>query len=122
MNDLTSQPPSTLLLRDDPAARQITLITYVLYGLSMFVGVTAIVAIIINHVKLDDLRGTLYESHFRWQIRTFWWGLLWTVIGFALVWALGLGFLVLGVLGIWWIYRMVRGILNWTERKPMPIP
>lgn len=107
---------------DDRAARQITLITYILYGLSFFVGVTAIVAIIINHVKLEDLRGTLYESHFRWQIRTFWWGLLWTVIGMALVWALGLGFLVLGVLWVWWIYRMVRGILNWTERKPMPIP
>jgi uncharacterized membrane protein len=119
MNDLNTLTPSTVLLRDDPAARQLTLITYVLYGLSMFVGVTAIVAIIINHLKLDDLRGTLYESHLRWQIRTFWWGLLWSCVGMVLVWAFGLGLLILGALWIWLIYRMVKGILNWTERKPM---
>lgn len=100
--------------------RQLTLVTYILYALSPFVGVTAIVAIIINYIKRDDTRGTLYESHFRWQIRTFWWGLLWTVVGGALIFVL-VGFAVLAANGIWMIYRVVRGFLNWNDAKPMPV-
>jgi len=100
--------------------RQLTLVTYILYALSPFVGVTAIVAIIINYIKRDDARGTLYESHFSWQIRTFWWGLLWTVVGGALIFVL-VGFAVLAANGIWMIYRVVRGFLNWNDGKPMPV-
>ena len=63
--------------------KQLTMIVYVLYALSAFIGVTGIAAILINYIKRDDTRGTIYESHFTWQIRTFWWSLLWAVIGFA---------------------------------------
>jgi len=101
--------------------RTLTLVTYCLYALSAFVGLTAIVAIIVNYVKRDDTRGTIYESHFTWQIRSFWWGLLWGVIGFCTIWLLGFGFLVLGVSSIWLIYRVVRGFLNWNDGKAMPV-
>jgi uncharacterized membrane protein len=101
--------------------RTLTLVTYILYAVSAFVGLTAIVAIIINYIKRDDTRGTLYESHFTWQIRTFWWGLLWATVGFCTIWVLGLGFLVICANSIWLIYRVVRGFLNWNDSKAMPV-
>jgi uncharacterized membrane protein len=99
--------------------RQLTLIVYILYALSTFTGVSAVVAIIINLVKREDVRGTLYDSHFKWQMRTFWWGLLWAVLGGATVW-IGLGFVVLAANWVWLVYRIVRGLLNWNDVKPMP--
>jgi uncharacterized membrane protein len=99
--------------------RQLTLIVYILYALSTFTGVSALVAIIVNLVKREDVRGTLYESHFKWQMRTFWWGLLWALLGGATVW-IGLGFVVLAANWVWLVYRIVRGLLNWNDVKPMP--
>lgn len=100
--------------------RQITLVVYALYALSWVTGITALVAIIINYVKRDDARGTLYESHFTWQIRTFWWSLAWTLLGVLTMFIL-VGFLVMGVAAVWSIYRLVRGWLNWNDHKPMPV-
>jgi len=108
-------PPDALA-----SVKQLTLVTYLLYAASVFVGVTAIVAIIINYVKRDDARGTLYESHFTWQIRTFWWGLLWSVIGGLTVFLI-VGFAILAANWLWLIYRIVKGFLNWNDGKPMPI-
>ena len=85
----------------------------------MVVGITAIVGLIINYVKKEDAAGTLYESHFDWQIRTFWWGLLWSVLGFILIFAFGLGLIVWFVAGIWAIYRVVKGWLKWNDRQPV---
>jgi uncharacterized membrane protein len=99
--------------------RQITLAVYILQALSVVVGITAIVGLIINYVKKEDAAGTLYESHFDWQIRTFWWGLLWSVLGFILIFALGLGLIVWFVAGIWAIYRVVKGWLKWNDRQPV---
>jgi uncharacterized membrane protein len=101
--------------------KQLTLITYILYAVSAFVGVTAIVAIVINYVKRDDTVGTIYESHFTWQIRTFWWSLVWFIVGWATIWMLGLGAIVLIADGIWVIYRIVKGFLNFNDDKPMVI-
>jgi uncharacterized membrane protein len=98
--------------------KQLTMITYILYAVSWVVGITAIVAIVINYVKRDDTVGTIYESHFTWQIRTFWWSLLWAVIGFALAFVL-VGIPILVADAIWVIYRIVKGFLNWNEDKPM---
>jgi uncharacterized membrane protein len=75
--------------------------------------------VIVNYVKLDDARGTWLESHFRWQIRTFWWGLLWGVIGSVLLLIL-VGWLVLAVAGIWIIYRIVKGAMYLSENRPLP--
>lgn len=102
----------------EASLRQLTLVTYILYALSPFVGLTAIVAILINYIKREETAGTIYASHFDWQIRTFWWGLLWWVIGFITVFV-GVGLIVFFVAGIWMIYRIVKGFLNWNDRKPM---
>ena len=118
MNDVIQAPPGDAAKLE--SLKQLTLIIYVLYALSLFVGITGIVAIVMNYLKREDAQGTLYESHFTWQIRTFWWGLLWAVIGFATVWLL-VGFVVLAVNSIWLIYRVVRGFLNWNDGKAMPV-
>lgn len=98
--------------------KNVALVVYVLQALSFLWGVTALVGLIINYVKRDDARGTVYESHFDWQIRTFWWGLLWAVIGLILALVL-VGFLVLFVAWVWMIYRVVKGWLKLTEGKPV---
>jgi uncharacterized membrane protein len=116
MNDVVIPGPASR----DEGLRQLTLLVYALYALSTFTGVTAVVAIVINYVKRDDVRGTVYESHFLWQMRTFWWGLLWAVIGGATVW-IGIGFVVLAANWVWLVYRIVRGFLNWNDGKPMPV-
>jgi len=99
--------------------KNVTMVVYLLQALSFLWGVTAIVGIVVNYVKRDDVRGTVYESHFDWQIRTFWWGLAWFVVGMLLIIAAGLGFLVLFVAWIWAIYRVVKGWLKLSENKPV---
>ena len=99
--------------------RQIALVVYILQALSFFFGLTAVIGVIINYIKKEDAAGTLYQSHFDWQIRTFWWGLVWGVVGFVLIFALGLGLLVLLVAWIWAIYRVVKGWLKWNDGQPV---
>ena len=98
--------------------RTLTQVVYVLYALSYFTGVTAIAGIIINYVKLEEVQGTWLESHFRWQIRTFWFGLLWAVIG-VLSMVILVGFAILFANFCWIIYRIVKGWLNLNDNKPM---
>jgi len=107
---------------DEKLASLKTLATviYALYALSLFSGITAIVAIVLNYIKLDDAKGTWLESHFRWQIRTFWWSVVWFVLG-ALTWIILVGWVVLGVAGVWFIYRIAKGWLNLNDGKPMPL-
>jgi uncharacterized membrane protein len=99
--------------------KQITMVVYILQALSVFVGITAIVGVIINYVKKEDAAGTVFESHFDWQIRTFWWMVAWSVLGFILLIALGLGLLIWFVAGIWAIYRIVKGWLKLNDNQPV---
>jgi uncharacterized membrane protein len=87
-------------------------------------GWPSIIAVILNYVKRSEARGTWLESHFRWQIRTFWFGLLWvSLCVFFVVITLGLGLLIawvpLGLVGIWFVYRIARGWLALRARRPM---
>jgi uncharacterized membrane protein len=100
--------------------KQLTMIIYILYALSAFIGITGLAAIIINYIKREETAGTIYESHFTWQIRTFWWSLLWAVIGFITL-IIGVGVVILVIDSIWVIYRIVKGILNCNDGKPMPV-
>jgi uncharacterized membrane protein len=88
-----------------------------------FIGsVPSIVAVILNYVKRGDARGTWAESHYRWQIRTFWFAVLWVIVAVLLIVTLVgaiFGFVVLGVLTIWLIYRIVRGWLRLRDKRPM---
>jgi uncharacterized membrane protein len=94
---------------------------------SFLFGWPSIIAVIVNYVKRGDARGTWLESHFAWQIRTFWFALLWAVI-VALV-SIPLAVVVVGiatwvvgmfVLGVWAVYRIARGWLRLNNHEAAP--
>jgi uncharacterized membrane protein len=107
-------------MADEKSLKTIATVVYALQAVGFFIGITWIVAIVMDYVKRDDARGTWLESHFTWQIRTFWWGLLWGVIG-ALLLLVVVGYFVLLAAAIWIIYRIVKGWLNLAEGKPVPL-
>jgi uncharacterized membrane protein len=116
-------PPPVVQNVSDPerlrSMRTLTHIIYALYAIHWLSGgLTGLVAIILNYVKRDDAAGTPCEAHFTWQIRTFWFALLGYVIGFALIWV-GIGFLILGAVSIWTLYRVIKGWLFLYEEKPL---
>ncbi len=112
MNPISTLPPS------DKKAKELAILTYALYAASFLVGITCIFAIVVNYIKKDDVVGTFVESHFRWQIRTFWFGLLWGVIGIVLLVVL-VGWLVIVANSIWVIYRLVKGFIRLNDNLPM---
>jgi uncharacterized membrane protein len=99
-------------------AKTVTTIVYALQAGSFLLGVTSIAAIIVNYLKQEEVQGTWLASHFRWQIRTFWFGLLWGAVG-ALTALIGIGFVLLGFDLVWVIYRIVKGWLRLSEGKEM---
>ncbi|CAQ70791.1 DUF4870 family protein [Cupriavidus taiwanensis] len=103
--------------------RKLLHILYALYAIFWLTGgITALIAIVIDYVKRDDARGSLYASHFAWQIRSFWWSVVWGVLGgvlFATVVLMPLAFAVWGVLSLWMLYRIVKGWLYLNDSKPM---
>jgi uncharacterized membrane protein len=123
-----------------PGNNLVTL-THVVYGLHAFsaiVGITtaalivtafltgwpSIIAVIINYVKRGDVRGTFLESHFSWQIRTFWWALLWALIAlllFVTIIGIPVAWVIVVVAGIWVLYRIARGWLALLSQQPMPM-
>jgi uncharacterized membrane protein len=119
MNDVVDVSAGTAKTAEELASlKTVAMVVYLLQALSFLWGVTALVGVIVAYVKRDDARGTVYESHFDWQIRTFWWGLLWSVVGFILMFVV-VGFIVLAAAYIWTIYRVVKGWLKLTEGKPV---
>lgn len=95
---------------------------------SFLFGWPSIIAVIINYVKRSDVRGTWLESHFTWQIRTFWFALAWAVLVALVsiplsVILVGIGTWIVGmfVLGVWAIYRIARGWLRLNARQAMPV-
>lgn len=116
-------------------------LTHVVYGLHAFsavmgmlgpalivttflTGWPSIIAVIINYVKRGDTRGTFLDSHFGWQIRTFWYAVLWvllmialivTLVGIPFAWLLG------EIVGIWVLYRIARGWITLGEGRAMPM-
>jgi uncharacterized membrane protein len=133
---------ATTATRDlDSSLVTVTHVTYALHALGLAIGALttstvvgaflfgwpSIIAVIINYVKRGEARGTWLESHFTWQIRTFWYAMLWAclvflsglalaivLVGFAIWWA---GFI---ALGIWAIYRITRGWMALNARQPVP--
>lgn len=90
-------------------------------------GILGIVAVIICYVKRGDAAGTWVASHFSWLIRTFWWSLLWAIVGWLVLLTLGLiligipiAFAIWFVAGLWVIYRVVRGYLLFKDSRPIP--
>src|SRR5690554_678876 len=109
---------SNPLKSNQDQGKTLAVIVYALQAASFLVGLTFIVGVIINYIKRDDVRGTWLESHFRWQIRTFWFCLLWGLIG-ALLSAVVIGVFILLANAIWVIYRIAKGWINVADNKPM---
>jgi len=129
------QPPISTV---SPSLVQRTHIIYALHAFSLLTGILgaatvvgafltgwpSIIAVILNYVWRSEARGTWLESHFRWQIRTFWYGLLWIALCLLFVVAtFGIGIIIawvpMVVVGLWFIYRIVRGWLALNEGRSM---
>ena len=98
--------------------KTLTWVIYGLYAASFLLGITSIVAIILNYVKRGDVAGTYLESHFTWQIRTFWIGVIVALVG-ALLMLVLVGWLVWLADMVWVIYRLVVGGLKLSESQPI---
>ena len=99
--------------------RKYTYAIYILLALGFITGgITSLIAVIINYIKDEDVRGSWLESHFRWQKATFWYGLLWLALGWLTTW-IWIGFLVFPVVTIWLIYRIARGWIYLVDGKQM---
>jgi uncharacterized membrane protein len=123
-----------------PSDGMVTL-THVLYGLHGFsalmgvlgpafiltaflTGWPSIIAIIINFVKREDARGTYLDSHFGWQQRTFWYGLLWLLVVLLLVFSvigIPIAILLAVIVGLWVLYRITRGWIRLADGRAMPV-
>jgi uncharacterized membrane protein len=125
-------------IADKPGLTNLTHVMYALHAFSAVSGllspafiVTAfltgwpsLIAVLINYIKRGEARGTWLESHFRWQMRTFWFAVLW--VGLALLFGLTLigipvALVIAFVAGVWVLYRLIRGWLRLNDRQPMPI-
>jgi uncharacterized membrane protein len=116
-------------------------LTHVMYGLHAFSAFTglvspafivtafltgwpSIIAVIINYVKRADVRGTWLDSHFGWQLTTFWLAFMWVLFGaiaFVTVIGIPVAFVIWVITGLWVLYRIVRGWLALNEKKAMPV-
>lgn len=116
-----------------------THVIYALHAFSVIVGITttafivtaflmgwpSIIAVILNYVKRSEAAGTFLESHFSWQIRTFWFAALWCTIGLVLwITLLGIPFAIALWIatGLWVAYRVIRGWVALLNAKPLPVP
>ncbi len=117
-----------------------TKVVYALHAFSLLTGIIgtatvvgafltgwpSIIAVILNYIKRSEARGTWLDSHFRWQIRTFWFGLLWiSLCGAFIIATLGIGLLFMwlpiGLVGLWFVYRIIRGWVTLSDRRPMDV-
>ena len=117
-----------------------TKVVYALHAFSLLTGIIgtativgafltgwpSIIAVILNYIKRSEARGTWLESHFRWQIRTFWFGLLWiSLCGAFIIATFGIGLLFMwlpiGLVGLWFVYRIIRGWVTLSDRRPMDV-
>ena len=109
-----------------PSLVQLTHVIYGLHAVAVLVGITSaatiagglvfglpsLIAVFLNYLKRGDVTGTWLESHFRWQIRTFWFTALWLLVyGLLIITLIGIpiAFVLIAILGLWVIYRVVRG-------------
>lgn len=91
---------------------------------AFLLGWPSIIAVILNYIKRGDVTNTWLESHYNWQLRTFWYALLWALIaGLLALTLIGIpaAILVIAITGIWVLYRVIRGWTSLLERRPMPI-
>ena len=102
------------------SAYKLTHIVYALQAVFFFLGISLIIAVIINYVKRPDVKDSWLASHYTWQIRSFWYSALWLSLG-ALTFRQGIGQLILTIGSIWLLYRIIKGWLYLFDRKPLDL-
>jgi uncharacterized membrane protein len=119
-----------------PSVVTVANVVYALHGFAIVVGIAgtatvvgsfvgsipSIFAVILNYLKRGDARGTWAESHYRWQIRTFWFAIFWVILAAILFFTLvgiPLAFAILLAVTVWLVYRIGRGWLRLRDRRPM---
>jgi uncharacterized membrane protein len=102
----------------EASLRKLAGLVYGLQAASMLVGVTLFAGVLVNYLRRRQVAGTWLESHFTWQIRTFWWSLAWCVVGIATALVL-VGVVILIASAVWFVYRIVRGWTELSEGRPM---
>ena len=96
-------------------------IAYVLHVIGPFTAfLLNFAGLVLNHIKAAETQNHYIRSHHVWMLRTFWWTLLWSLLCIPLYFIL-IGFAIYIVVGFWWLYRVIRGLINYAERRPMPI-
>ncbi|MDQ2987711.1 MAG: hypothetical protein M3R60_01255 [Pseudomonadota bacterium] len=101
-------------------------IMYIVHGLTFFfsLGMLSIIPVIINYVKRPYTEGTLVYSHHTWMIRSFWFYVLWMIVGGALfvtIIGIPLAWLGWGGAWIWKAYRLIKGFVDLNNNRPMPV-
>jgi uncharacterized membrane protein len=141
MNTGTPSPGLPSIQPVEQSLLTYTHVMYALHGFAVVMGLIStaatvvggfifslpsIIAVIMNYVRRSDVRGTWLESHFSWQLRTFWFALLWAVL-LGVVSAV-LTLILIGpfvwyvgalLLGVWIIYRVARGWVALKDRRPI---
>jgi uncharacterized membrane protein len=99
------------------------ILTPALIVTAFLLGWPSIIAVVLNYVKRAEAAGTFLDSHFRWQIRTFWFAVPWALLG-AILWLtlllIPLAILLWVVTGIWVVYRVARGWIALADGRPAP--
>jgi uncharacterized membrane protein len=109
---------NNVITNNNNSQKSIATVVYGLQAVSFLFGFTFIIAVIVNYVKRSDVKGTWLESHFKWQIRTFWFSVLWGIIGLIGIYFI-IGIPILFANTVWVIYRIVRGWLRLNDGKKM---
>jgi uncharacterized membrane protein len=98
--------------------RTLAVVAYALHLFGAVVGIPSIVGLIVNYVKRDGY-DELFDSHHAWMIRSFWWAILWCVLGIV-TFVIGVGIAILFLVWLWYVYRHVRGLIALINGEPMP--
>ena len=100
------------------SGRTLALVAYALHLFGAVAAIPSIVGLIINYVKRDGY-DELFDSHHAWMIRSFWWAILWCVLGLV-TFLIGVGVVILVLAWLWYIYRHVRGLIALLNGEPLP--
>jgi len=99
---------------------QNALVIYILYFLSFVIGITGLIGLVIAYLNRGKTGGFV-ETHYTWLIRTFWIGILYSVIAFILAFAF-IGFLLMIAVAVWAVIRLVKGVMALNKNEPIPDP
>lgn len=100
------------------SGRTLVHVVYALQAVALFTALPLFLGVVVNYLTRARVSDSWLDSHYRWQIRTFWYSLLWTVIGTLTVLIL-VGYAVLGLAYLWLIYRIARGWITLARGEVM---